>query len=86
VPLLDNRPELTLDASHFLAIFQELNSCRHRDGATPISVQDVYYYCELNDITGAIERSEIFSMIKYADSLFLSFNEKASKNATRNKI
>jgi hypothetical protein len=79
VPLLDNRPELTIEASHYLGIFQDLNSCRIRDGSTPISAQDIYYYCELNDITGVTLRSEIFDMIKFADNLFLTFNEKAKK-------
>jgi len=81
---LDERPELILEASYYLSVFQDLNSCRLRDGSTPISAQEVYYYCELNDIIGVTLRSEIFDMVKFADNLFLSFNEKKAKtNATK---
>jgi len=86
VKLLNARPELTVDASYYLGIFQDLNSCRLRDGTTPISAQEIYYYCELHDIVGVTLRSEIFDMIKFADDLFLSFNEKKAKaNATKHR-
>jgi len=76
IPMLDSRPELTFEASHFLGIFQDLNMCRPRaNGSEPITAQEIYYYCELHGIVGVTERSEIFDMIKYTDGIFMDFKK-----------
>lgn len=77
VPMLDSRPQLTFTSSYYMRIFQDLNSCRPRaNGSEPISAQDIYYYCELHEITGVTPRSEIFEKVKYIDNVFMSFNDK----------
>ena len=77
VPMLDSKPELTFMSSYYMSIFQELNSCRPRaNGSEPLSAQEIYYYCELHEITGVTPRSEIFDKVKYVDNLFMSFNAK----------
>ncbi len=75
--MLDSRPNLSFTSSYYMRIFQDLNSCRPRaSGSEPISVQEIYYYCELQEIVGVTPRSEIFDKVKYIDNLFMVFNDK----------